>query len=61
MSVTDTSFNPSGKAEVDIIKQAFADLESTLQAHCPPGRRLSLALTHLEISAMFAVKSIFEA
>ena len=60
MSVTNPDFNPSGDKRVDQIKKAYAMLEEVVEANCPGGRRKSLALTNLETSAMYAVKSVFE-
>lgn len=57
MSVADRDFNPSGKETIAAIKQAAVDLELVIKQCTPPGRRQSLALTHLETAAMFAVKS----
>ena len=57
---TNVDFNPSGSEQVDTIKKGFAELENTIRLNSPTGRRQSLALTHLETAAMFAVKSIFE-
>lgn len=60
MSVVNRDFNPSKSPEVDAIKQGFRDLELQILKLCPEGRRRSVALTHLETAAMFAVKSVFE-
>lgn len=56
MSVTDQSFNPSGKAEVDLIKKKLTELEEAILT-LPAGRRRSLALTQLELAGMMAVKA----
>lgn len=57
MSVTNPAFNPSGKPEVDAIKNAVRELEAVIMANTTLGRRSALALTHLEICGMFAVKA----
>jgi hypothetical protein len=55
--VTDPSFNPSGSAEIAAIKQAATVFENVIRANTQPGRRTAVALTHLETSVMWAVKS----
>lgn len=60
MSTTDPNFNPSGSGRVKAIKEAVLELEAVFEAKCGDGRRKSLALTHLETAAMYAVKSVFE-
>ena len=57
MKVTDPKFNPSDRDGVTAIKMAALHLQEVIEEHTPPGRRRSTALTYLEISAMFAVKS----
>lgn len=57
MSVTDPKFNPSGKESIADIKNAALEFESVIKRCAPAGRRQSLALTHLETAAMFAVKA----
>ena len=56
MSVTDQSFNPSGKVEVDLIKTKLTELEKAILT-LPAGRRRSVALTQLELAGMMAVKA----
>ncbi len=38
----------------------FKTVEDLIIRVCPDGRRKSIALTHLETAAMFAVKSAYE-
>lgn len=57
MSVTDVSFNPSGSSNIDAIKRAANEFAAVIEANTPPGRRRSVALTHLETASMFAVKA----
>lgn len=57
MSVTDPKFNPSGSADIDQIKQAALVFEDAIRSYSPSGRRQSIALTHLETAAMYAVKA----
>ena len=45
---------------MDNVKKGFAALENTIRMNTPSGLRQTVALTHLETAAMFAVKSIFE-
>lgn len=56
MSVADHKFNPSGDRKVVRIKMAANLLAETIE-ELPPGRRRSVALTHLETAAMWAVKA----
>lgn len=44
-------------AAVEEVRRAINACEEVLNAQCIPGRRRSLALTHLETAAMFAVKA----
>jgi len=60
MKVTDTGFNPSGRAEIDAIKSLGREMQETIEANAPAGRRRSIALTHLETALMFAVKAVVE-
>ena len=55
-AVTNPAFNPSGKPEVDAIKEKGAELGELIQA-LPGGRRRSIALTELEGALMWAVKA----
>lgn len=56
MSVTDTSFNPSGNPAVSEIKEAANALAAVIEK-LPPSRRRSVALTNLETASMWAVKA----
>ena len=56
MAVTNPKFNPSGNPDVDNIKLRALDLEDAIN-QVDPGRRRSVALTHLETAAMWAVKA----
>ncbi len=42
----------------DEIKTAYAYLEQMFDEHLPRGRYHALAMTHLEISCMFAIKEL---
>jgi len=57
MTVTDPSFNPSGSAQIAVIKSEALALENVIRNNTPVGRRQSVALTHLETAAMWAVKA----
>lgn len=52
-------FNPTDSEAVSKIKANSKILIVAMQEHCPPGRRLSAACTHVETAAMLAVKSLF--
>jgi hypothetical protein len=53
------SFNPSGKSEVDAIKQMTETLMEYLRENVPDNRARSIALTNYEQAAMWAVKANF--
>ena len=55
--VTDPGFNPSGSPQIAAIKQAALVFEDVIRMNTEPGRRTSIALTHLETAVMYAVKS----
>lgn len=57
IKTTDPAFNPSGSYNIANIKEAVVELEQVFKNNAPQSRRLSIALTHLEIAAMFAVKA----
>lgn len=40
------------------VRGAFRRLQIYLEQYCPPSRELSVAITNLETSAMWAIKSI---
>ena len=56
MSVTNPEFNPSGNELITEIKQAANALAAVIEK-VAPGRRRSVALTHLETASMWAVKA----
>ena len=56
MAVTDTSFNPGSNPDIYNIKTAANALAAIIE-ELPPGRRRSVALTHLETASMWAVKA----
>jgi len=53
------SFNPSGKSEVDAIKQMTEAVMEYLRENVPDNRARSIALTNYEQAAMWAVKANF--
>ncbi|MDK3072757.1 hypothetical protein QO034_06515 [Sedimentitalea sp. JM2-8] len=54
MPVADPKYNPSGDRKIDRIKAAANLLAEEIEK-LPPGRRRSVALTHLETATMWAV------
>lgn len=56
MPVTDPSFNPSGDQRIKAIKEKTNELAALIE-EISPGRRRSVALTHLETASMYAVKA----
>jgi len=53
------SFNPSGKTEVDVIKNLTEELLAYLRENVPDNRERSIAITNYEQAAMWAVKANF--
>lgn len=53
------SFNPSGKREVDAIKEMTETILQFLREHVPDNRCRSIAMTNYEQAAMWAVKANF--
>ncbi|MBC7282588.1 hypothetical protein [Hoeflea sp.] len=53
------SFNPSGKREVDAIKEMTETIMQFLRDNVPENRCRSIALTNYEQAAMWAVKANF--
>ena len=53
------SFNPTGSAEVDAIKEMTETLMQYLRDNVPDNRCRSIALTNYEQAAMWAVKANF--
>lgn len=47
-----------GMQRINDVRQAYSDLKAVLEAACPPSRQLSVALTELETSAMWAIKAV---
>lgn len=56
MSVTDVGFNPSGSEMIHRIKAKALEMEEIIK-ELPAGRRRSVALTKLEDTSMWAVKT----
>jgi len=53
-------FNPDDRKDVLYLKWAAGQFIQEVHRNCPEGRRRSLAVTHIETAAMFAVKSLFD-
>ena len=56
---TNPDFNPSGKSEVQDIKELTEQIMNYLREKVPDNRCRSLALTNYEQAAMWAVKANF--
>lgn len=48
---------PDTDPAVTAVRDAFNELEDMLKAAITPGRRFSLAMTHLETASMYAIKA----
>ena len=46
-----------GVNKIKTIREAYSNLEAQLSTLCPQSRELSVAITNLETSAMWAVKA----
>ena len=57
-SLTNVTPTPDGIARIEELRAVARSLASAVILRCPPSRERSLALTHLEDCAMWAVKSI---
>ena len=47
-----------GMIRITAIREAFSVVKKTIEDNCPPSRQLSVALTELETSAMWAIKAV---
>ncbi len=47
-----------GLQKITRIRQAYSDVKRILETEAPPSRQLSVALTELETSAMWAIKAV---
>jgi hypothetical protein len=54
------AFNPQNKEEVEIVKAEAVALVNTINHYVPPGRRRSIALTHIEIAVLMARMALDE-
>ena len=43
---------------ITAIREAYSALHDAIEAECPPSRERAVALTELETSAMWAIKSV---
>lgn len=48
----------NGLATIAGLRKAFSDLHDAILATCPDSRERSVALTNLETTAMWAIKSV---
>lgn len=47
-----------GHARITAIREGYSKLKQILEANAPPSRHLSVAITELETSAMWAIKAV---
>lgn len=47
-----------GLGKIQALREVYSNLETELSKLCPNSRELSTAITHLETSAMWAIKSV---
>ena len=47
-----------GLRKITAIREAYSGVQKILELYCPPSRQLSVAITELETSAMWAIKSV---
>jgi len=50
--------SPDGLAKITKLREYFSDGERLLRETCPESRHLSVAITNLETTAMWAIKSV---
>lgn len=48
-----------GMVKINALREAYSGLKALIEATCPPSRQLSVAITELETSAMWAIKLLF--
>lgn len=49
---------PDGLAKITKLRELFSSVHDEIEATCPPSRELSVALTELETTAMWAIKAV---
>jgi hypothetical protein len=47
-----------GMTRITAVSEGYSELKRILETNCPPSRHLSVAITELETSAMWAVKAV---
>lgn len=47
-----------GMTRITAVREAYSVLKKTLEDNCPASRHLSVAVTELETSAMWAIKAV---
>ncbi len=47
-----------GLFKINNLREQYSTLKGLLEATCPPSRQLSVAITELETSAMWAIKAV---
>lgn len=47
-----------GMSRITNIREAYSRVKAVLETNCPPSRQLSVAITELETSAMWAIKAV---
>ena len=48
----------NGLKRITAIRAAYSAVKLILEQNCPPSRQLSVAITELETSAMWAIKAV---
>lgn len=47
-----------GFEKINALREGFSTLKTLIEKTCPPSRQLSVAITELETSAMWAIKAV---
>jgi hypothetical protein len=47
-----------GMQRITAIREAYSVVKAVIEDNCPPSRQLSVAITELETSAMWAIKAV---
>lgn len=47
-----------GLSRITALREAFSVVKAAIEAHCPPSRQASVAITELETAAMWAIKAV---
>lgn len=50
--------SPTGLEKITALREGYSALKTLIESTCPPSLQLSVAITELETSAMWAIKAV---